>query len=356
MKQKTLCINLGYGGGCVYYANNLIKYLTVRKEVWISRYSDEPYENADRKLRVSRGLRSMLWQTLFVLPWYVLKLNVALLMRRYDRLVVFGPHNWDCVFLFVFRVWKRKAYYVVHDGIMHAGEEDRLHQLLITAGMRAATHHIFLSRNVQKMAVRQLGISRPSVIVPHGVINYASGAAEVRRLSDKPCLLMIGRINYYKGIDLLKQTFSRLNFSEIGELVIAGKFAANISRPDVSVYPKVTVVDKWLSPEEFDHYVRRCDFLLMPYLEATQSGIAAVSAGYLKPAIVSRVGAMEEQFGGAAYYIPELTPEALADTIHAAISDPGEYIRKQDALRHLSAELSWPALAGKLSDYLNSEQ
>ena len=35
MKQKTLCINLGYGGGCVYYANNLIKYLTVRKEVWI---------------------------------------------------------------------------------------------------------------------------------------------------------------------------------------------------------------------------------------------------------------------------------------------------------------------------------
>ena len=71
MRQKTLCINLGYGGGCVYYANNLIKYLTVRKEVWISRYSEEPYENADRKLCVAGGLRSMLWQTLFVLPWYL---------------------------------------------------------------------------------------------------------------------------------------------------------------------------------------------------------------------------------------------------------------------------------------------
>lgn len=356
MNPKTLCVNLGYEGGCVYYANNLIKNLIVQKEVWISRSCDDPYEGADKKLFVSRGFRNMLWKTLIILPWYVLTLNFALLMRRYNRVVVFGPHNWDCVFLFIFRTWRKKAYYVVHDGVMHAGEADRIHQLLIRFSMKASTHHIFLSRNVRELAVRQLRIYRPSIIIPHGVISFTSGVIGMRPLTDRPRLLMIGRINYYKGIDLLFQTLPMLNFSKISELVIAGKFAENVSLPDIAAFPQVTVVNKWLTSDEFDYYVQRCDFMLMPYLEATQSGIAAVSIGYLKPAVVSRVGAMEEQFKESAYYIPELTPESLAETIHAAISDSEKYLRKQVFLQHLSDELSWPALAGKLSDYLNSDQ
>ena len=350
--KKVLCVNLGYCSGCVYYANSIIRNLTLEKEVWISNSCIEPYEFAEQKLKVAPGKLNFLWQSLLFLPWYSLKLFILILLHKYDSVIVFGPHGWDFIFLMLFRLCHRKAYYVVHDGIMHVGDDDIVHQKLLVLAMRIASNHIFLSHYVQALVTDKLCISKPYVVIPHGIISYSNNREPICEYKKKPVLLMIGGISHYKGINLLIESLPLLNFDSIGEIIIAGSFAVNVPQPDISKYTKVRIVNKYLSSEEFDAFVRKSDFILMPYLEATQSGVAAVSIGYAKPAIVTKVGAMEEQFGTAAYYMKSITSIDLANAIHYAISDPQKYIKIRSELKDKCDELSWSSLSQKLSEYI----
>lgn len=350
--KKVLCVNLGYCSGCVYYANNIIKYLRLEKEVWISSSCIEPYEFAEQKLRITPGKLNFLWQSLLFLPWYIVKLFTLILFHKYNSVIVFGPHGWDFIFLMLFRLCRRRAYYVVHDGIMHKGDDDIIHQKLLVLAMKIASNHIFLSHYVQTLVTNKLCIIKPYIIIPHGIISYSNNNEPICEYKQKPVLLMIGGISHYKGINLLIESLPLLNFDNIGEIIIAGKFAVNVSQPDISTYAKVKIINKYLSSEEFDTFVRKSDFILMPYWEATQSGVAAVSIGYAKPAIVTKVGAMEEQFGTAAYYIESLTSIELANAIHFAISDPQKYMKIRSELKDKCDELSWSSLSQKLSEYI----
>lgn len=353
MRQKyTLCISLGYEGGCVYYANKLIENLTIPKRVWVSKSCKEPYSNPDKRLVVSGGLKSMIWQTILLYPFYLFMAFSGALSGRYERILVFGPHNWDAGFLKVFRLLNKNAYYVTHDGVLHSGEDDKLHQFLSTSCLRNASHLIFLSEHVKRNVKEKLGIEKPSLLIPHGIINYSSLTPIICELKEKSTLLMTGRISYYKGITLLLDALPYLDFSHINEIIIAGAIRPDFIMPDLSKYPQVRVINKWLTQSEFESFVLSADFLLMPHLESSQSGIATVSIGYMKPAIVTQVGAMEEQFRNAAYFVRELSAQALACTILEALQDKERYWEMQKRLHKIASELQWNTLATKLEKAL----
>lgn len=354
IKKCILCLNLGYGGGCVYYANRILENLNIPKEVWISANCDEPYEHPCRKVYVSKGLKNMLWQTVFVLPWYILMVCWRIITGRYSQILVFGPHNWDFAFLFIFKIFGKTGSYVIHDGIMHEGEKDRIHQFLLVSCLKNTSQFIFLSENVRNIVVQKLKMNKRSVIIPHGIVRYSNEKSASSGLSAKPTLLMIGRISYYKGIDLLIDALPLIDFSRIEAIIIAGEVSPNLQLPDLSMYPQVYFYNRWLTVADFDEYTRKADFILMPYREATQSGIAAVSIGYRKPAIVTRVGAMEEQLRDAAFYVDELTAKALANTINTVCNDENAYLLVKNKLKILSEDYSWNVLAKKLETFINS--
>jgi glycosyltransferase involved in cell wall biosynthesis len=347
--KKVLCINLGFGGGCVYYANSLIKNMHLPKEVWENRYSEEPSGLADVRICMGRGKMAMLWQTPVVLPFYLLK--ALFRSRKVGSVIVFGPGNWDIAFIGLFRFLSKRTLYVVHDGIMHVGDGDKVHQRLLSACMKRATDLVFLSRYVKNTVENNLKINKPSVILPHGIIRYGNTGSIVKELPLHPVFTMIGRINYYKGINLLLDALPLLDFARIGRIVVAGEVSGSIKIPEC--HEKLFIDNRWLTTEDFDRYVRETDFLLMPYLEASQSGIAAVSIGYAKPAVATKVGAMTEQFTDhGAFFMKDVTAESLADAIMSASIDRARYSEIQAELVRLSGIYSWPATGNRLAVYL----
>ena len=75
----------------------------------------------------------------------------------------------------------------------------------------------------------------------------------------------------------------------------------------------------------------------MPYLEASQSGVAAVSLGYNIPAIATQVGGIPEQLpADTAYFLEKASPEALAEAINAATANAEEYLYKKQHLQSLA--------------------
>lgn len=359
--KKILCISLGYEGGCLYYANKLIDNLRSDKDVWISYQTLSPNAAACKRLKIRGGIKNVVLNTLFNLPFYVVAIIKGLISQRWSCVIVFGPNIWDGVFLGLFRLFGKKGYYVIHDGLLHDGENDWFHQTLTKASMRAASNHIFLSDNVRSLVQEQLGIVRPFTIVPHGIIAYNNtcliqneGVLKYDYEQSRPRFLMIGRINKYKGIDLLFEAVKSIDFSKIDCITIAGFFADNVVVPEyVKLNPQIRLINKYLTDEEFDSLMSSHDYLLMPYLEATQSGIAAASIGYELPAIVTKVGAMEEQFGSAAIYMDAITPEALTSCIDKVINNEKTHEDIQVRLRLKKQELSWESLGEKLKNIVD---
>ena len=350
--MRILCINLGFGGGCVFYANSILEDLSIAKDVWINKYCEEPFSGAISRLRMGKGLFAMLWQSALLLPIYLIK--TLFTGCRYRCLVVFGPSNWDLAFIMLFRILRKKTYYVVHDGIMHVGEEKKAHQWMLYQCMRRSTNLIFLSSYVKRKVEQDFGIIKPHVIIPHGVVRYSSVNQQLVDLPLLPTFTLIGRISYYKGIALLAEAIPLLDFSKIKQIVIAGSISHSVEIPKDS--NKIHIDNRWLSTNDFDTYVKNSDFLLMPYLEATQSGIAAVSIGYAKPAIVTRVGAMQEQFSEeGAYFMDEISAPCLANAIMASCGDNVKYRAVQRNLIRLSEKYSWKELADKLNMYIEND-
>ena len=351
--SKILFVNLGEKGGCVYYANSILTHLKTNAEIWLHPYSEGGENINHTPIPISKlRLRLFLIISPLVLIWYFIYLSICIIVKKYQKVVVFGPHIMDFMILLPFRLFRKRAYYVVHDGIMHTGDSSVIYQIGIKWSMKLATNLIFLSDYTRSLVKNKLNIRKNSIVIPHGIVRYGSKILAKKRLGSPIRYLMIGRITYYKGIDIIFDFLSS-GYEFDGILTIAGKFSSEIEVPDnIKNDGRVVIDNRWLSGIDIDNYVKNADVLLMPYHEATQSGIAAMALGYNIPVIATDVGALKEQLGESAYYMEKANAESLYRIIHTQINiDSWNY--KLDISCKLSSQLEWSNLSQKLVQYLN---
>ncbi len=107
-----------------------------------------------------------------------------------------------------------------------------------------------------------------------------------------PYCLFIGRIKKYKGLKNLIRAWVDLKPTEV-KLLIAGEGRIPRKTRQVS---NILTLNKWLNNEEIHQLVANASFLVLPYIEASQSGILKVAAAYNKPCLVTPVGALPDYF------------------------------------------------------------
>lgn len=349
--MPVLAVNLGEKGGCVYYANSLLAKMTIPMDVWLHPNSEGSDNISHSTIRTANmRLRFFIFVSPFVMMWYFLYLTFCIAIKKYDRVVVFGPHIMDFMILLPFRIWGKRTVYVVHDGVMHNGDAPVAYQVEIKWCLRIATELVFLSNYTRDLVHKELGIRKPGIIIPHGVVTYADTVETNRTLNDSIKLLLIGRITYYKGIDIVFD-FLRKDAMFDGTITVAGKFSSDIEIPEeCNCDDRIRIIDKWLTGDEIDALIKDSNILLMPYHEATQSGVAAMAIGYGIPVIATKVGALEEQLESSAFYMRSDDWKSLSDVISSVSSRT--YDEKKKEINRLSDRLQWAALANELQNYL----
>lgn len=105
-------------------------------------------------------------------------------------------------------------------------------------------------------------------------------------------ILFFGRVEPYKGINILLEAYQKGNFISKGiKLIIAGKGSLK-----ESVYPKGIVrINHFLSNEELANLIYHCRFVVLPYISATQSGCIMSAYAFNKPVLATRVGDFPEE-------------------------------------------------------------
>ena len=178
------------------------------------------------------------------------------------------------------------------------------------------------------------------------VIPHASFSYYVRETEKKKGLSytigFLGRIEPYKGLDLLIDAFTSIKNDRL-HLLIAGNGAIdNHLKQKIEGDKRIELINRHIEDEEFSGLLGRMDFVVLPYKRASQSGVIPMVFSHGKTVIVTNVGALTEQVPGETGVVVEATAESLKEAIVSMYDQPVKVEQMGlSALKYAKTELTW---------------
>jgi len=279
--------------------------------------------------------------------------------RRFDPDVVLVQQHSDWRLYCLQRILGgRPMVLTIHDVEPHLGSVDASNRVHAWVARRVASaadaYVVHGSRLVEQLISRDdYDKRKPAFSIPHGPV--FSAIPPVRSLPQQPTVLFFGRIEYYKGLDVFVDAVERSAASIPGlTAIVAGaggdarRCRERITQPELFEWKEGFVPDEALAELFF-----RSSAVVLPYREASQSGVIPLAYAHGRPVIATAVGALPEAVwdhstgllvdhadaGEIGEAMRELlcTPgllEAMATQARAIITD-GELSSRNVAARHL---------------------
>lgn len=212
-------------------------------------------------------------------------------------------------------------------------------------------------RLAEEYARRAESRGHPVHSVAHGALLHdpddAPPAPEPGRL------LFFGRMEPYKGLGVLLEACEQLRGrGRDFQLVVAGQgselhhHARLLDRA-----PWVSVREGFVPVDEARDLFRRAWITVLPYLDASQSGVAAMALAHGCPVVATRVGALEEVVRHEESGILAKPGDAasLAESLDRLLGDPLLRQRLSAGAAHIaSTTLSWAAIASRTTEIYES--
>ncbi len=188
---------------------------------------------------------------------------------------------------------------LVHDAMAHPGDSLRFRLLGQTRLLRDAAALFPLSSHVQAQLQNQQ-FGRDSQIITklwHPPFNFGSVRPAFAH-AGKPRLLSFGRLLPYKGLDLLADALTALGPDLPFDVRICGDGPVSADLARLRALPGVEVDRRWIPETELRALIEWSDAVVLPYREASQSGVAAAAIGQGRLVVATSVGGLPEQLAG----------------------------------------------------------
>jgi glycosyltransferase involved in cell wall biosynthesis len=235
----------------------------------------------------------------------------------------------------------------IHDVTPHPGAERRSH-----AVHRGVERHVrrhadgFVvhgeSLRQRLMDVEDVG-DRPVFVIPLGVLSHPASVAALPR---EPRLLFFGRMELYKGLDVLIEATRQVRRVQPDvRVVLAGR------GPETARLMSETAgddtfewLDRFITDDELAGLFASSLFVVLPYREASQSGVVPLAFANGRTVVATRVGALVEAVeDGRTGLLCE--PDAVDDLASAILT----LLEDRHRLEALSRNAHEEVLGGKMS-------
>jgi len=223
----------------------------------------------------------------------------------------------------------------IHDAKLHPGERFLPYQWWLDWEIQQADGYVVLSDHVGRVlrARHQTSLDRITV-APCGPFSQFT---DVRRASVEAAdhstprrLLFFGRIVAYKGLDLLLDAYGQLKqtYPDLS-LAICGDGDLKPYRAAIDSLADVTVENRYIPEHELPGILERSDLIVLPYREASQSGVMVLAEAAGVPVVGTPTGALVEQIvpGVNGMIADSVDGKALAYAIGRFLDDPALYRR-----------------------------
>jgi glycosyltransferase involved in cell wall biosynthesis len=191
--------------------------------------------------------------------------------------------------------------------------------------------YITHSESDKELVAKRYSIAPEKIhVIPHGLYDQYGELLDIKEarknlsIKDDFVILSFGLIRKYKGTSYLIRAFEQLptEIIEKSRLLIVGEIWEDrkelLGQIKASpFYKHITLVDEYVPDDKVNVYFSAADVVVLPYLRASQSGIAHIAMSFGKPVIVSEVGGLKESM--AKYEGTFFVPPGDVDSIRKAI-------------------------------------
>ncbi|MFX0195695.1 MAG: glycosyltransferase family 4 protein [Candidatus Hodarchaeota archaeon] len=285
--------------------------------------------------------------------------NIFLLIRKIRNFrpdIIHVQESSSLVLMLTLMALAKIPYNVtVHDPIVHIGEKDKtkFRRTWIKNRIRKGASGIIVhGEYLKSVMVHQLGFRENAVFVmPHGALFYYRKWCQ-QTCERKHSILFFGRMYRYKGLECLIEAIPLIK-KEVPNLsvIIAG------SGPELERLRDKIVDDS--TYEIYDQYIpnhllaklfEETSLVVLPYLEATQSGVIATAYAFGKPVVTTTVGSIPEMVddGETGCLVKPQKPEDFAASVlQLLMHDNKRKEMGQNAFQKAHTDLSWNRIAQK---------
>lgn len=222
---------------------------------------------------------------LFNVPMFWKSMNN--LRKGYKTIFLLSPAMFAIPALVVSRLINQKVYYVLHEPIL----EQRNFYSLITNKVNKifvylSTHIIVLSEKSFKDTLK-LNF-KGQIIKTH----WPSGSNRNldKNLSKRAYISFIGNLSENKNFELFLETVEKLD----EKIFIGGSGDFSKYHKRINQIKDCTFLNRFLTDEEFNHFLSQSKFVLLPYKSSTQSAVLFDSFKNGTPLITSDKGSFRE--------------------------------------------------------------
>jgi glycosyltransferase involved in cell wall biosynthesis len=230
----------------------------------------------------------------------------------------------------------------VHDPVPHPGDAPSPRPLQkVRRALRGRASLLFVHSEALAEELAATGeVVAPIEVVPHG----AESVAVTPPPGDS--LLFFGRMSYYKGLDVLLDAMEQVWEARPGvTLTVAGE--GEIPPHPALSDRRVVLHQRHVHESEVAPLFRHATAVVLPYRQASQSGVGSLALQYGRPVIASRLGGLPELVGeDRGRLVPSEDPQALAVATLEVLGEPGlaEGLGRAGAAM-VEREIGWKAVA-----------
>lgn len=209
---------------------------------------------------------------------------------------------------------------------------------------------------LSKESVNKYNVRYPDRVGKTVLLNLGAHVPNVNpempnEISNMKFLLFFGRIDKYKGIARMLKAYQ--SYEGNLKLIIAGNGTLTEEEQVlIKEDSRVQLINRFIKDEEMIWLFQNAYAVVLPYIEATQSGVIPIAYKYAKPVIVSNVLGLtqfviDRKTGYVCRNIEEMTD------VFISIEDENLYLEmKKNCLDYYNKQLEWKTNLKILMDEL----
>lgn len=373
MKITLIGPTYPYKGGIAHYTTLMYRALKARHEVTMVSYKLQDPKFLFKKEQKDYSNKSFcIEETQYLIhtanPFNWLNSAFKLKKMNADVIIIewWHPYFAPCYYVMCKLLKKTKILFLCHNVFPH--ERFPFDRILCKMVMKQGNYFVVQSHLDEKdlLSIKE---DAKYVVTPHPTYN----AFKMQNLSMEKAreqlgitasdrvILFFGFVREYKGLKYLlrampviKKRFSHLQLWVVGDFGGGREEYMEIIEGE-GIGENVRLVEGYIPDRDVEQYFAAADLVVLPYISATQSGIAQIAYGFEKPVIVTDVGGLPDvvEDGKTGYVVESQNEAAIADAVMKFYENQSETDWKQN-IRNAAGEFSWETMVSRIENLLLS--
>lgn len=288
----------------------------------------------------------------------------------------FENENFDCIYIPMIQMWSYKInklfpntlkVVTVHDPEPHSCSifsiRDVLYNSVCKKTINKADRVVILSETFRKVIKEKYHFKDTDIVtIPHGRFSYYKNIAKRAddNYDDKIHFLFFGRIEEYKGLNLLYDSYALIEkkYSNKCDLRIVGSGNFSEYANKYNQLKNVEIINRWINDEEVMPFFRKKNtVLVIPYIKASQSGVIPIAMEAKCPIIATNVGGLCEQIQNKRNgLLCEPNVDSLYKMLEYSINNMNECLEMVETAYMELDNLNWDKLAYRLLGFIKDEK